>query len=106
MVEEDEGDREQCGRITSRNGQKMSYNGLYQSGTRSRTMEIHDSRPVDYRWHIMMMMTINTQGCMHRVVGCRIKTFHTNVSKLHSMIDETVVRAFSIMYASLIKPDG
>ena len=26
MVEEDEGDREQCGRITSRNGQKMSYN--------------------------------------------------------------------------------
>ena len=26
------------------------------SGTRSRTMEIHDSRPVDYRWHIMMMM--------------------------------------------------
>ena len=35
---------------------KMSYNGLYQSGTRSRTMEIHDSRPVDYRWHIMMMM--------------------------------------------------
>ena len=24
--------------------------------TKSRTMEIHDSRPVDYRWHIMMMM--------------------------------------------------
>ena len=26
MVVEDEGDREQYGRITSRNGQKMSYN--------------------------------------------------------------------------------
>ena len=21
-------------------------------------MEIHDSRPVDYRWHIMMMMSL------------------------------------------------
>ena len=37
---------------------KMSYND-YQSGTRSRTMEIHDSRPVDYRWHIMMMNSQN-----------------------------------------------
>ena len=31
----------------------MDIKWLYQSGTRSRTMEIHDSRPVDYRWHIM-----------------------------------------------------
>ena len=37
---------------------KISYND-YQSGTRSRTMEIHDSRPVDYRWHIMVMMESN-----------------------------------------------
>ena len=31
---------------------------MYQSGTRSRTMEIHDNRPVDYRWHTMMMSSL------------------------------------------------
>ena len=59
MVEEDGGDREECGRKTSRNGQKYHIMKVSEGGTRSRTMEIHDSRPVDYRLHIMMM--INTQ---------------------------------------------
>ena len=42
------------------------------------------------------------------MTGCGIKVLRTNVLKLHTMcmIDETVVRAFIIMYASLIKPDG
>ena len=52
MVEEDWGDRGQCGRITSRNGQN------YHIMTVSEWHKIendgdHDSRPVDYRWHIM-----------------------------------------------------
>ena len=42
------------------------------------------------------------------MTGCAISVIRTNVLKLHTMcmIDETVVRAFSIMYASLIKADG
>ena len=42
------------------------------------------------------------------MTGCGIIVLGTNVLKLHTMcmIDETVVRAFSITYASLIKPDG
>ena len=39
---------------------KISYNDWHQSGTRSRTMEIYDSRPVDYSWHIMMMIYTET----------------------------------------------
>ena len=39
---------------------KISYNECI-SGTISRTMEIHNSRPVDYRRHIMMNDDDNIQ---------------------------------------------
>ena len=42
------------------------------------------------------------------MTGCGIKVLRTSVLKLHTMcmIDETVVHAFSIIYASLKKRDG
>ena len=42
------------------------------------------------------------------MTGCAINVLRTNVLKLPTMcmIDEAVVHAFSIMYASLIKADG
>ena len=61
MVEEDGGDREQCGRITSRNGQKYhimtvsEWHKIENDG-------VHDSRPVEYRWHIMMMISRQPVG--------------------------------------------
>ena len=57
MVEEDGGGPRTMWTDNIKEWTKISYND-YQSGTRSRTMEIHDSRSVDYRWHIMMMMVV------------------------------------------------
>ena len=44
-------------------------------------MEIHDSRPVDYRWHIMMMT-----GEISRLLGDKELEFRTHAPVTHLIV--------------------
>ena len=52
-------------------------------------MEIHDSRPVDYRWHIMMMKTSSLVLCsFHNILNILL---YSHISKASNLSDVTLV---------------